>query len=126
MTIGHALEPLSVKALHALHIDREGKPWRAFQVLRTCGFVYIGMLIFRAPGLRYAGRIFVSMFQGPFLGGGLVLPKFEAADWLVLSIAVLLMLVVSVLQERDISVRALIAKLPLPIRWVIYFAALSA
>mgnify|MGYP006880502711 CR=1 FL=1 len=64
------------------------------------------------------------MFQGPFLGGGLVLPKFEAADWLVLSIAVLLMLVVSVLQERDISVRALIAKLPLPIRWVIYFAAL--
>lgn len=52
------------------------------------------------------------------------MPKFEAADWLVLSIAVLLMLVVSVLQERDISVRALIAKLPLPIRWVIYFAAL--
>ena len=103
MTIGTLFEPLSVKALHALHIDREGKPWRAFQVLRTCGFVYIGMLIFRAPGLRYAGRIFVSMFQGPFLGGGLVLPKFEAADWLVLSIAVLLMLVVSVLQERDIS-----------------------
>lgn len=82
------------------------------------------MLIFRAPGLRYAGRIFLSMFHGPFLGGSLLLPKFAAADWLLLGIAVLLMLVVSVLQERNISVRALIAKLPLPIRWVIYFAAL--
>lgn len=124
MTIGTLFEPLSVKALAALHIDREGKPWRVFQIIRTCVFVYFGMLIFRAPGLRYAGRIFLSMFRGPFLGGSLLLPKFAAADWLLLGIAVLLMLVVSVLQERNISVRALIAKLPLPIRWVIYFAAL--
>lgn len=124
MTIGTLFEPLSVKALAALHIDREGTPWRVFQISRTCVFVYFGMLIFRAPGLRYAGRIFLSMFHGPFLGGSLLLPKFAAADWLLLGIAVLLLLVVSVLQERNISVRALIVKLPLPIRWVIYFAAL--
>ena len=68
MTIGTLFEPLSVKALAALHIDRKGKPWRVFQIIRTCVFVYFGMLIFRAPGLRYAGRIFLSMFHGPFLG----------------------------------------------------------
>lgn len=124
MTIGTLFEPLSVKLLQTFHIDREGKPWRAFQVLRTCAFVYFGMLIFRAPSLRAAGSAFASMFRGPFLGGGLLLPKFEAVDWLLLGASVLLMLIVSILQERDISVRALLAKQPLPIRWVIYFAAL--
>ena len=79
---------------------------------------------FPRAGVTVCGQDFCFHVPGAVLGGGLVLPKFEAADWLVLSIAVLLMLVVSVLQERDISVRALIAKLPLPIRWVIYFAAL--
>lgn len=64
------------------------------------------------------------MFRGPFLGGSLLQPKFEALDWLLLGLSVLLMLAVSILQERDVSVRALIAKQPLPVRWVIYFTAL--
>ena len=41
MTVGTLFEPLSVKALHALHINREGKLWHAFQVLRTLSLIHI-------------------------------------------------------------------------------------
>lgn len=126
MAAGTLCEPLCVKALHVLRIHREGAPWHCFQVLRTCVFVYIGMLIFRAPSLGEAGAALAAMFQGPFLGGSLVMPDFGAADWVVLSAGVLLMLAVSILQERGVSVRVLVAQRSLPVRWSVYFAALFA
>lgn len=126
MAAGTLCEPLCVKALHALRIHREGAPWHCFQVLRTCVFVYIGMLIFRAPSLGAAGATLASMFHGPFLGGQMLVPDFGAVDWAMLTICVLLMLAVSILQERGVSVRALIARRPLPVRWSAYFAALFA
>ena len=54
------------------------------------------------------------------------MPDFGAADWVVLSAGVLLMLAVSILQERGVSVRVLVAQRSLPVRWSVYFAALFA
>ena len=40
--------------------------------------------------------------------------------------AVLIVFVVSLLQERNIKLRATIRKAPVPVRWAIYYAAILA
>lgn len=68
MTIGTLFEPLSVKALHALHIDREGKPWRAFQVLRTCRICLHRHVDFPRAGVTVCGQDFCFHVPGAVFG----------------------------------------------------------
>ena len=85
----------------------------------------MGELFFRANGLRAGLRMFRTMvtdFSIPTreqLQLGL-----DRYDVIILVAAVLIVFVVSLLQERNIKLRATIRKAPVPLRWAVYYAAI--
>ncbi|MDO4397623.1 MAG: MBOAT family O-acyltransferase [Oscillospiraceae bacterium] len=130
MLIGMLFEPLIAAFFTKTHINRDGKVLSALKVLRTFVFVNIGMLMFRAKGLKAFLRMFLSIFEGSFLigvkGGELFNYGIDEKDFIVLIVGFFVMLVISILQERGHSIRAELAKKPLPLRWAIYIALIAA
>lgn len=127
MALGMLLEPLFVRIFELLRINRKGKIYHVWQILRTFILVNLGMLIFRADTLRTAWSMFCSMFrpnrEAPVLAifnvQGLPYHQLDIILW-----GVVLVFVVSILQERGVGIRELIARKTLPVRWGIYIAAI--
>lgn len=130
MLTGMLFEPLIAAFFNKTHINREGKVLSALKILRTFVFVNIGMLMFNAKGLKAFVRMFLSIFEGSFLigvkNGGLFSYGLDQKDFIVLLVGVVIMLVISILQERGHSIRAELAKKPLPVRWLVYIALIVA
>ncbi len=91
--------------------------YHAFQMLRTFVLVNIGMLIFRAADLSTAWALFRSMFTPSPTAFAV---PFDERNVLVLG--VLLVLLVDILHEKGVHIRASLAALPLPLRWSAYAA----
>lgn len=128
MMLGMLCEPVFRKGCAALHINRESVPYRVFQILRTFVLVNIGMLIFRADTLRTAGQMFLSIFRGTgpatLFGMGLTHAGLNPKDMVVLAAGTAMLVVVGLLQEKNIRLRVRIASWPLPARWGVYLTAI--
>lgn len=130
MMLGMAFDPVSRKVLGFLHIRREGKGYRLFQILRTVLLVNLGMLIFRADGLMAAFHMFCSIFSGfstaSFTDGSLLKLGIDMKDYMVLGAGSLILFAVGLLQEKGLPLRQKIGELPLVIRWPVYLTAIFA
>lgn len=128
MAMGMLLEPLSTRLLSLLHLNRQSRGYRLWQMVRTFCFVNLGMLIFRADSLHVAWRMFLSIFQ-PYRGAQ-TLPVLMKANGLsigqlsIILIGTVMVFAVGVMQERGIKIRDWIAARAMPVRWSIYFAAI--
>ena len=121
---GNLINP-PVKALaQRLKIDRNSTPYRIMQIIRTSILVCIGELFFRGDGLRAGIVMFKkivtdfspsSVFSREILSWGM-----DVQDYLIIGVTVLIVLAVSIANEKGISVREKIAKRPLPVRWAIW------
>ncbi len=125
--LANLTEPLTRKVLDALHIRRDKGWYRIFRILRTCCLVCVGELFFRANGLK-AG---LSMFRKMVTDFSIPAPQdlalgLDRYDLLILVVAVLIVLMISILQEHGIPLRKKLAAVPVPLRWSIYYAALMA
>lgn len=122
------LEPYYDVAKSKLHINDASGFWKAFQMLRT--FILTGIIprvIVRASSLGAAWTIFrnffadlnlSALFDGSLLNYGLTKVNF------VIAIASIMVLIaVSLLKERGISIRESIGKMNIVVRWTIYIAA---
>jgi len=129
MAAGMLFEPLSVRLLQLLHLRRESRGYRLWQMFRTFCFVNLGMLIFRADTLRTAWAMFLSMFA-PYHGHSVVQvltsQGLSANQLTIVAYGAALVFIVSILQERGVNLREWIAARALPIRWTIYLAAVLA
>lgn len=122
MMAGMLFEPLFRKFTGLIHLNREAMPYRLFQILRTFVLVNIGMLIFRADTMKQAFTLFRSMFSQ--FNGSLFDLGLDWKELLILAISALLLLIVGLIQEKGISIRSEIEKIPLPVRWVLYAAGI--
>ncbi len=111
-----------------LHVNRSCFSWKLFQVARTFFLVCISRILFMAPSTKTAFLIFKSiltdfnpwvLFDGTLLTYGL-----NAGELVILALSVLVLLTVSILQERGLKIRDAIAGQNLVFRWTIYLAAL--
>lgn len=88
MILGLLTEPLFRKLFEKMHVNREGKIYKALQVVRTFIFVNIGMLMFRADDLKIFGQMFISMFRNlswdPIRYGELFDVRIGMSDFLLL------------------------------------------
>jgi len=110
-----------------LKINTDSKAFHLFQCLRT-GFIFLVGRLITAPGTIAAsawifGSILTTfnpwaLFDGTLLGIGLT-----ASDFVILAAGFLFVLIISFLQERG-SVREMISRRCLPIRWGLYIAAI--
>ncbi len=130
MMLGLFAEPLSAKFCNAVHINRESKGFHIFQMLRTFVIVNFGMLIFRADRLKDVFTMFISIFTkfdlsvimpGSHNGLGL-----DVHDYFITIVGVILVIVVGILQEKQIPIRQKIAEQKFPVKFVIYMLAIFA
>ncbi len=123
MTAGMYLEPLFQGAFSALKIKRDSKPLNALRILRTVILVVGGMILFRADTVGVwcdmLKSIFISFGAGGFLHTALSLGM-DKQDFLIVAVGAALMLIISILQEKGISVRDSLARQKLPVRWSVY------
>ena len=124
---GQLLAPVFDRIMNFLKIPKGAKLFDVFRIVRTFVLVCIGFVFFRAYSVKDAFWIFKSIFTvkttaADFLmkleGSGL-----DVLEICVLSVSMILLFVVSLLQQKG-SVREMIDKKSLPLRWIIWFALL--
>lgn len=129
MMAGMYLEPVFAKIFSTLKIKRDSKPLNAFRILRTDILVIGGMMLFRADTVGVWGgmlkSIFTSFGAGGFLKTALSLGM-DKQDFLIIAIGAVVMLVISILQEKGIKVLDSLARQKLPVRWSVYAALVLA
>ncbi|MGN0165297.1 MAG: MBOAT family O-acyltransferase [Lachnospiraceae bacterium] len=123
---GNLIEPLSKKLLPKLHIDRNGKIYTVFRIVRTTFLVFVGELFFRANGLRAGLTMFKTMVTDftlkSFTDGTYRILRLDIQDYVIVGISVLLVFIVSLMKERGINIRESVAAKPIALRWVVYYA----
>ena len=99
--------------------------YRLFQIGRTFVIVSLGRYFSRAYSLKYAMRFFRDTMNGwqdlSFLVNG-TLQKLglDTANWILLFIAILVLLLVDFIHEKDIHIREVLAQQHPLFRWIVY------
>ena len=105
----------------ALHIKPDSLWFQGFRILRTFLIVALGRFFSRAGSFTQAMSMLKNcFFPSSALQPGLFALGMGKRELLVLAVAVLILLLVDILNERSVSVREWIAARPMPIRWALY------
>lgn len=122
---GNLMEPVSKWLRQKLMLQPENRAFRLFQILRTCVLVVIGELFFRAEGLGTGLGMFWKMvtdFRFSSINVQLLSSlSIDAQDFWIVGITLLMVLTVSLLNEREIHVRQWLQKQPLVLRWLVLY-----
>lgn len=124
-------EPLYKKCLHACHIDPHKKWWQCVQVLRTFILVNIGWVFdCSAAGMGSAIRMIKRMFT-ELRFDQLNAQMFKcigltSVDYIILLAGCIVVLIISILKERGVQIRAAVAAKPIAVRWLIYYGIIVA
>lgn len=130
IVLGMQAEPLFKWLIEKLRVNTDCFSWRFWQRLRTFALVVWGRIIFKAWGVRDALRIWKSILTTHnlwVLSDG-TLFKLGLSPWelFVLFVAVLVLIAVSILQERGVKLRETLARQNLVFRWSVYILAIFA
>lgn len=110
-------------------IKSESFSWKLYQMIRTFLLCCVGRVFFRAESIAAAVNIFKRMvskfdywilFDRSLCNYGLM-----ASDWFLLFVCILILIVVSNLQEH-FSVRELIKKQNIVFRWILLYGCIFA
>ena len=126
MMLGKILEPFGNKLINIFKINTKVCSYRFWQVLKTSGFVCIGMTIFRTENLSVAIKMVKSIFHQRnlemiFNGEAFLLGVLKKGDIAILIISMVILLIVSLSQEKKQSVRKWLREQNLIFRWIVYY-----
>ena len=124
MMVALLFKPLTDKLVELLKINTDSKGFKLFQIIRTCIFVFIGMLIFRSTSVKDAFVTLGSIFAHSTLrvtSFGLT-----KIDFLVIMGGVVLLFVYGILEEKGYNVIDKINNSNLALRYLIYFIIVFA
>lgn len=123
--LNNLFEPLKRNICAKLKINRQSKIYKLWQIIIVFNLVVIGEMFFRADtladGFKMLGLIFtnfklLNIIDGTFLTLGL-----DLCDFVITIITLIIVFVVSLMREKDISIREKISEKPLIVRWIIYY-----
>lgn len=114
------MKPLFDRTLKKLHIKPKNVFWKAFQILRTFIIICIGYVFDIAPSFKQAIHTFVLMITNLNIKAG-VLQVYDLGldiyDFAILVLGVLIILVISVIQEKKGSIRRILDSKRFVFRW---------
>lgn len=116
MMIGILLEPVFKKIISIFKINTEVWSYKFFQAVRTILIVCFGMFLFRVDSFKQMGLMIHSNASVSLFSLGL-----KKADFALLMVGILVMLVVGVMQEFNINIRKELQKQNLLFKWFIYY-----
>ena len=125
---GNIVEPYVKVVTTKLHLNRQSTPYKGYQILRTFLLVNIGELFFRSESLEAGLTMFKTMVTNFSLdsikSGSLFKMGMDKYDYLIVGITLILILIVSILKERGVTIRKEIGKKNIVVRWVCFYAVL--
>ncbi len=115
------LEPVFKRGKKFFHIREDSWYWNAFSAARTFAIVCL-LKVFPGPAstmdsLKFIGKLFTDFRRPVWLGE--LLPGITKGDAVFLFCALLLWMIVDLIQEKQ-SVRDLLARQNIVVRWAIY------
>lgn len=124
--LGSIFEPMIRDLCAKLHINRNNIFYRLFEFIKLFILIVFGELIFRANGLAQAlnmiKNIFTTFTFASFKNGRFLTFGVDKADFIIVIVSLLIVLVIGLLREKGIDIRKRIAEFNIVIRWTIYFA----
>ena len=125
MSASLILEPQYERMKSRLHI-KDGKGYALFSMVRTWGIVFLADILIRSGSMAQAGRILQAFFTRfhvrAVLSGTVTSYGLGKYDLLLLAAALLILLTVSVMEERGVDVRTYLASKPAPVKWLCYYS----
>lgn len=130
IALSQLLNPLFNKVADKLKIDRHCFSWQLFGMLRTLFLVSIGRCITRSGGFMSGFTMIKSsltnwdpwtLYDGTMLKLGL-----SQADYHIVFAGILILLIVGILQEKGLGIRATLNKQNLWFRWFMIIGAVIA
>lgn len=122
---GSLIAPAAKRFHSTFRITPENRGFQIFQILRTCVLVVIGELFFRAETLQIGISMFYKMvtdFHFQSLNAELLKKlTIDGKDFLIVGITLVIIFVISLLNERGICVREKLKEMPLVLRWAILY-----
>ena len=129
ITLGQVFEPAFKKVRAALRVNTDSFGWHLFQSLRVFILAAVGNMFFRLESFTATlGTMRAGLkLSNPeiFVTGKLYELGLDRTDFLLMVAGLLVLLIVSVLQERG-SVRKAIARQNIVFRWALWYALLFA
>lgn len=126
IAVSSLLEPVYQKAFLYTHINRESRVWKLFQVFRTFVLVNIGWYFDRANSLKDAFALMKNTVTGfsmsVFRDGTMLQLGSGLKGYIILLAGCLLLFIVSLLQEKGIKIRELVAAQKMPVRFAVYLS----
>jgi D-alanyl-lipoteichoic acid acyltransferase DltB (MBOAT superfamily) len=127
IAFSNLLEPAYKKGLQTFRINAESKGWKSFQIFRTFVLINIGWVFdCSIGGLRAAAHtvkvIFTNMDFAQLTGGFISNIGLTSLDYIIIAAGCVVILIVSILKEKNIDIRESLARKPIPVRWLVYYA----
>ena len=113
-----------------LNVNEESGSWLFFQMLRTFLIASVSRFFTRAVNLKQTFGMMGAMMNGWYdlsfvTDGTLVDLGLDVANWFIVIAMILIMLVVGIVHEREISIRDVIARQGIVARWAVYLGAFA-
>ena len=123
---GNLISPLVKSVNSKLHINSEHFAYKGFQIDRTAFLVVIGELFFRAEGLRNGLDMFrkiITDFRFDSMSHELLLrSNLGYKDFFITAFTLLIVFAVSLLNEKNVSLREVLSKKHVAVRWAVMYA----
>ena len=130
IVMGEICSPAMEGLAKRLHVNRDCFSFRLFQRLRTFAIVTFGLSFFRAASAKEGVRLWMEAFASfnphALFGSSLFTLGLDLPDLIVLTAGMLVLLIVSLMQYRGVSVRERLAGQNLIFRWVLFLALFFA
>jgi len=126
ITLANIFTPIISSFYEKCHIHKDHFVIMVIRMIKTSLLVCVGELFFRAHGLKAGLHMFYQMvtdfsldsfFDLTFLKQGV-----DGKDFFIMIITIVFIFVISVLKEKDVSIREGIEKKNIVIRWTIWYA----
>lgn len=115
------------KLTSKLHINREGKGYRVFRIIKLFIIINVGEMFFRADTVKMGFEMLWSMitnFHFSAFWNKILFLGMDQFDLVAAGIGVLLVTIVGIFREKGINIRYASAKWPLPIKWAFWYGLL--
>ena len=127
---GKIFEPAVIWFSTKLHIDREKNWYKGLQIIKTTLLVFIGELFFRATtvtaGFEMLGKMFNNFTIKSFKNGTILNLGMDIKDFIIIALFTVIVFIISILHEKDISIREKVSKKNIVIRWTFYYLIIFA
>ena len=120
--LGILFKPLFENVRNKLKINTENKLYKLFEIIRTTLVVTIGMMLFRSHSLKTFIHSFINLFKKA--NADIISFGLQKFDFCILGLYVVVLIVIGILQEKNIKIYEEFSKKNVIMRYLVYILAI--